>query len=536
MTVGMPVFNAERYLEQAISSILEQTFQEVTLLIADNASTDATQEICRSYGRLDDRVRYHRHKENIGGINNFDFVLRHGKNEYFKWAAHDDVCEPDLIRRCVEVLDADPTVVLAYTQTIDIDEQGNEIRLRDIGLGLDSGDPYERFRRLMSRGHGATMLYGVHRWEVLARSLPQGSFYGSDRPFLGELALRGRFFEVPEALFLRRQHEDRSVRGHANSYGVPEWFAPGKVKPFAMPTWRRLLTYLRVIARVPVSLGTKVRSYAFMVRWVVDLRSGLLFEVRLAATAMIRRLTDKTKKGVAVVRFAARGALRRLRSIMPGRSANPAYIRDPHGYWDDRHRSAGASLEGVGCAGLGPANALDYEAKWDRLKALLDASSLEPGDRVVDAGCGVGFFSKRLATLGLQVEGVDFSEEALAIADQERTRGVTWHLGALDEFSLEPPAKLVICIDVLFHILDDEVWAAGVRNLARHVSDEGRLVIQEELRDPAVNGMGDDRPHVRRRSLTDYQNLLEGWVLVEHLRYELPGQGSTKDLLCFEGG
>ena len=96
--LGLPVYNGERYLRQAIDSMLAQTFRDFELIISDNASTDRTREICLEYQKRDPRVRYFRNESNIGPAANFNLVFQRAHAEYFKWVAADDVCEPDFLR------------------------------------------------------------------------------------------------------------------------------------------------------------------------------------------------------------------------------------------------------------------------------------------------------------------------------------------------------------------------------------------------------------------------------------------------------
>jgi glycosyltransferase involved in cell wall biosynthesis len=124
VSVGMPVFNGERYLGRAIESILSQTFQDFELVIGDNASTDATEAICRGYASADRRIRYVRHARNLGVARNFNAVYHLSIGRYFRWAASDDLAEPRLIERCAAVLEQDSTVALAYGKTRLIDEHG----------------------------------------------------------------------------------------------------------------------------------------------------------------------------------------------------------------------------------------------------------------------------------------------------------------------------------------------------------------------------------------------------------------------------
>jgi glycosyltransferase involved in cell wall biosynthesis len=101
VATGMPVWNGEKFVSEAIESILAQTYGDFELVISDNASTDATAEICHDYAKQDARIRYIRQKTNIGAAPNYNEVFRHSSGQYFKWAAHDDVLAPEFIGECV---------------------------------------------------------------------------------------------------------------------------------------------------------------------------------------------------------------------------------------------------------------------------------------------------------------------------------------------------------------------------------------------------------------------------------------------------
>ena len=90
ITVGIPVYNGGTEVERAIKSVLNQTFTKFKVLISDNASTDESAEICKSLEKIDRRIQVHRHDINIGGIQNFYFLLKQARTEYFVWLAHDD--------------------------------------------------------------------------------------------------------------------------------------------------------------------------------------------------------------------------------------------------------------------------------------------------------------------------------------------------------------------------------------------------------------------------------------------------------------
>src|SRR5690242_8968780 len=111
VTVGMPVYNGERYMRFALDSLLAQDFQDFEIVISDNASTDRTSEICAEYAARDSRVRYHRNATNIGASPNYNRTFELARGQYFKWCAHDDVCLPSFLSKCVATMEAAPSSV-----------------------------------------------------------------------------------------------------------------------------------------------------------------------------------------------------------------------------------------------------------------------------------------------------------------------------------------------------------------------------------------------------------------------------------------
>lgn len=111
VSIGLPVFNGERYLEGAVRAILEQTFTDFELVVCDNASTDGTADILARLSREDRRIKVHRNPVNIGAAPNWNRVFELSTGRYFKWVAHDDLHEPEFLERTVDVLEQDPGVV-----------------------------------------------------------------------------------------------------------------------------------------------------------------------------------------------------------------------------------------------------------------------------------------------------------------------------------------------------------------------------------------------------------------------------------------
>jgi len=214
VTIGMPVFNMEGTVQEAIDTILGQTFSDFELIISDNASEDRTGEICREAAASDPRVRYHRNAQNVLA-ENFRLVVLLGKGEYFMWAAADDSRMPEMVEKCVAPLEADPDVVMAYPHVqILNDETGERFPYND-PYRLDQDDPGDRYLALIGSLDLGNAIYGLYRRRVLheipvlsrisARFIPF-----SDSVFLTNLVLSGKVVQVPETLFIRRRGRARS--------------------------------------------------------------------------------------------------------------------------------------------------------------------------------------------------------------------------------------------------------------------------------------------------------------------------------------
>jgi glycosyltransferase involved in cell wall biosynthesis len=115
VSIGMPVYNGNPFIREALDSLLSQTFTDFELIISDNASTDATEAICREYASKDARIRYVRQPENRGASLNFKFVLDEAVGEYFMWAAADDVWSTQFVELTSAVLDSQSEVGLVFS-------------------------------------------------------------------------------------------------------------------------------------------------------------------------------------------------------------------------------------------------------------------------------------------------------------------------------------------------------------------------------------------------------------------------------------
>lgn len=296
LSVGLPVYNGEKYLDQSIESVLGQTYEDFELIISDNASTDNTADICRRYAKQDPRIRYIRQARNIGLSPNHNFVLQLSRGEYFKWAAADDLYGRDLLKSCVDILDEDAGVVLAHSFEAAIDAAGIVLQARDYPLATDSPQAPERFRSILFGSSGlfessdpaaaglvrrdnngilrACDMYGVIRTPVLRKVTPLGSFHHPDVVLECALALYGRFRIAPDWWYFRRDCPDRTVHTAPRVRDRCVVHDPSRKNGLLHPTVRLvgeyLWAYVRAIQDAPISTGDRRACYRTLTAWMLD--------------------------------------------------------------------------------------------------------------------------------------------------------------------------------------------------------------------------------------------------------------------------
>jgi glycosyltransferase involved in cell wall biosynthesis len=283
VSIGLAVYNGERFLRKTLDALLAQTFTEFEIIICDNCSNDETEQICRSYAASDTRIQYHRNSTNIGAPRNFNLASTLSRGEYFKWSGADDLCAPTMIERCIETLDQRSDVVLCYPKTRLIDE--NDVPAEDYEdrLDLQLASPNWRLACLLSNIRMCNAVFGLIRTSVLKRTHLFGTYSNSDVAFLAELALHGRFVELPEPLFFRRSFELSAIKYHS-PYERMVMFEPNGVGELSFPNWRLLIGFLSAIHRAPVGWVETLRCYARMQiwlrRWSAGLRDDLVVALR----------------------------------------------------------------------------------------------------------------------------------------------------------------------------------------------------------------------------------------------------------------
>jgi glycosyltransferase involved in cell wall biosynthesis len=263
VSIGLPLRNEEKVIEQALDSLLRQTYENIEVVVSDNASDDATEEIARAYARRDPRVRYHRQSVNIGLQANFAFVIRAATGPYFRWVGGDDRLEQSYVTRCLPVLLDDPRLLMVTSQQLFTERDGITRTEPYFGSALRSNSAIERFDELLRLLNASHLLmdpmHGLMRRERVVALKPTESKLRGDQVFAARLALAGPWAHVNEVLAHRSwPDETRSVL--AERLGVPAWNA-------RLATALEARELLGVIAEAPLTADERRAAHRSVARW-----------------------------------------------------------------------------------------------------------------------------------------------------------------------------------------------------------------------------------------------------------------------------
>lgn len=195
VSIGMPVYNGESFIREALDSLINQTFVDFELVISDNASTDGTEAFCLEYAEKDQRIRYVRQTENIGSLYNFKFVLDEAVGEYFMWAAHDDWRSVDFLDINVLALDSKPQFVASTSPCCYIGDEFNSSKHVLFELDGSKGKRYLNF--LQNAWNSNSIFYSLIRRNVIKEfDLSSHNHAAMDWIFDLKLLSKGKIYQT----------------------------------------------------------------------------------------------------------------------------------------------------------------------------------------------------------------------------------------------------------------------------------------------------------------------------------------------------
>ena len=288
VTIGMPVFNGESFIREALDSLLAQTFIDFELIISDNASTDKTEAICRDYAANDSRIRYVRQAQNLGAMLNFKFVFDESQCEYFMWAACDDIWSPEFLGVNYSFLSQNPSYV-SSTSPNGFKNWTLDHPLVDFSLDGDLYGRYDSFFKHCFLSHG--LFYSMFRskiirdCDVIDKIFPNYDWLGFDWAIILYLASKGKINRASNGYIIfgvSGISKNASIYRKFNTVFI-EWFLPFyRLSQLTISLTRSLPLWHRAKIKL-LLLNINVRANIALLRqWLQPLIFGLYTLVKPA--------------------------------------------------------------------------------------------------------------------------------------------------------------------------------------------------------------------------------------------------------------
>lgn len=223
VSIGLPVYNGEKYLARALDSLLAQDYSNIEFIVSDNCSTDNTRAICAGYAQRNPRVRLSATERNIGATGNFERVLKQAKGEYFMWAACDDYWLPTFVSTLVRELEEHQLSHVAMCATEIVRNDLTHLRFERFsphdGATPNEMTSIDAFKMGQYGGPIWIYLYGLFRTSFLRRATRVSlapPVLSAELIFLAEVALATRLRYVDQVLQVRIVHEKGCVHRYPN--------------------------------------------------------------------------------------------------------------------------------------------------------------------------------------------------------------------------------------------------------------------------------------------------------------------------------
>jgi len=295
VSIGLPVFNGEKFLRERIDSILKQSYSDFEIIISDNASTDSTPEICKEFLEKNKNIQYFRQEKNIGGMNNYSFVLTQAKGEFFVWAAVDDMWHEDFIKKNLMVMINNKDLVGSVSkEKIFSPSKEDLVNLKNYSktrkffreklismrpnLYPISGSYLEKIRKVLIT-RASNMLYGLMRRKALLKSITNERFLGDEWCVMLNVVKYGNYNEINEQLLYRFE---RGASWHGIIYLAKNFNKSllGKIFPnYPLTRW------------CAKNLGVKIflRNFDLMIWINIEVGLNIIFEILLGIKNKIIR-------------------------------------------------------------------------------------------------------------------------------------------------------------------------------------------------------------------------------------------------------
>ena len=218
VSIGVPVYNGELFLKTALELLVNQTYNNIEIIISNNNSSDKSFEIIQEFAEKDSRIYVYTQGETISALNNFRFVFEKSKGNYFMWAACDDRRSLDYIEGLLEVFKITPSASISFGDLAVFSDNKEWPKAQPIDYTFETvqGESWlvRAARETRSR---CFHVYGLIRTSALKEYGWHDLDYAPDVPLLVHLSFSGEFVKARRGRFyyflppINKSKEERAL-------------------------------------------------------------------------------------------------------------------------------------------------------------------------------------------------------------------------------------------------------------------------------------------------------------------------------------
>ena len=287
VSVGVPVFNGEKYLKTSLDSLVKQTYKNLEIIISDNGSTDKTKDICEQFAKCYENIHYYRCEKNRGLAWNHNNTFYLSTGGYFFWFSYDDILHEEYIEKCVDIYTKYSGISVVYSKIKIIDKLGYTIPMKENALDLFACNIYNRFKLCLSpMQYYHSIHYGIIKRDILSKIKLLDDSLGADRCFVARLSLMGKIYQIPEYLFFRRRHENNFGTIHKEM----TVYRPGEKNNFVFTKWKLFYEDFKTIFQTDQPIFVKTGLFFTILNWWLKNRKIFIREIIKNSKIVINRL------------------------------------------------------------------------------------------------------------------------------------------------------------------------------------------------------------------------------------------------------
>ncbi len=221
ITIGLPVYNGGKTIQNALDTLLSQSYKNFELIISDNASTDETESICLEFAKKDKRIKYYRQPKKINVLENFNLVLEKSNSEFFMWAGSDDIWHPEFIKKNLHTLQINENAIGSTSEIEffykdwskdDFKRFKNTSILKKYQLVHPITGTYENKVNFLFTFNHSQCIYGLFKTDVLKKSIVKKNIGSVDYAILLNILKYGDILVVDELLkYQSRSHKEKGI-------------------------------------------------------------------------------------------------------------------------------------------------------------------------------------------------------------------------------------------------------------------------------------------------------------------------------------